>query len=194
MEDAVGAREVLDFWFGAPASAGRGRARGFWFRKDPAFDALIHARFAALHAQALAADLDHWGGEPDSLLALIVELDQFSRNMYRGSAKSFAGDARALAFAKRTVLRGWDLGLPAFKRWFVYMPYEHSEDLADQDACVRLMRSLGNDPVVAGVVEWALKHREVIARFGRFPHRNAILGRVSTAAELAFLKQPNSSF
>jgi uncharacterized protein (DUF924 family) len=188
------AREVLDFWFGAPGSPQAGRSRAEWFRKDAAFDDDIRSRFGVLHQAAREGGRDAWQGAPETLLALIVVLDQFPRNMYRGSPDSFAADARALAAARRMVGNGWDRGLPPVRRMFVYLPYEHSEKLADQETCIDLMQSLLEDPQLSGIPGWAVKHHAVIARFGRFPHRNAILGRVSTPEEAAFLAQPGSSF
>lgn len=188
------AQEVLDFWFGAPGSADFGRSREFWFRKDPAFDRALAARFADLHAAAARGELAAWTAAPASLLALIVVLDQFPRNIHRGLPASFATDAQALAAARSMIESAWDVALAPAMRWFAYMPFEHSELLADQDLCLRLMRQVAEDPQFADVPKWAVAHRAVIARFGRFPHRNAILGRESTPAEFEFLKQPGSSF
>ena len=192
MPDDAG--ELLDFWFGAPGSQERGKSRDVWFRKDDAFDASIARRFGALFERAMRGELAAWGAAPQSLLAFIVLIDQFGRNMFRGSARSFAGDAMALAAAKSLVANGRDAQLTALERWFVYLPYEHSESLADQDRCLELMRSLAADPALADLPVWAEKHRAIIIRFGRFPHRNAILGRESTAEEIEFLTQPGSSF
>jgi uncharacterized protein (DUF924 family) len=194
MTEMQAAQEVLDFWFGEPAGPESGRSRPVWFRKDADFDALVRARFGALHAQAMNDRLQSWFDAPEALLAYVIVLDQFSRNMFRGHADSFAGDGRALAAATLLVERGWDRAMPALKRWFVYLPFEHSERLDDQDRCIDLMRALEGDAATRDAVEWAHRHRDVIRRFGRFPHRNAILGRVSTPAEVAFLQQPGSSF
>ena len=188
------AREVLDFWFGAPGSADFGRSRDVWFRKDAAFDRALADRFADLHAAAARGELAAWMAAPESLLALIVVPDQFPRNIYRGSPASFATDAQALAAARAMLASGWDVALPPAMRWFAYMPFEHSESLADQELCLRLMRQVAEDPQFADVPKWAVAHHAVIAQFGRFPHRNAILGRESTPAEVEFLKQPGSSF
>ena len=188
------AREVLDFWFGAPGSADFGRSRDVWFRKDAAFDRALADRFADLHAAAARGELAAWMAAPESLLALIVVLDQFPRNIHRGSPASFATDAQALAAARAMLASGWDVALPPAMRWFAYMPFEHSESLADQELCLRLMRQVAEDPQFADVPKWAVAHHAVIAQFGRFPHRNAILGRESTPAEVEFLKQPGSSF
>ncbi len=188
------AQEVLDFWFGAPGSAEFGHPRDFWFRKDPAFDRTLAQRFTDLHAAAARAELTDWRSAPESLVALIVVLDQFPRNIYRGLPASFATDAQALAAATVMVESTWDLALPPAMRWFTYMPFEHSELLVDQNMCLQLMQGVAEDPRFADVPQWAVAHHEVIARFGRFPHRNAILGRESTSAEVLFLSQPGSSF
>ena len=191
---AVTFETIIDFWFGAVGSAERGHSRAMWFKKDAAFDTQLGAQFGALHRQAEAGGLSAWEGAPLSRLALLVVLDQFSRNLNRGSERSFACDGAALRLAKDAVARGWDGQLLPVMRSFVYLPYEHSEVLADQDESVRLFEQLEREPATKGLAEWAHKHREVIRRFGRFPHRNAILGRPSTAEELAFLQQPGSSF
>ena len=184
--------EVLDFWFGP--NEGRGKARPEWFRKDGEFDARIRSRFLALHAAAALGELEGWRGEPRAMLALVIVLDQFSRNIYRGDARSFAQDAHALACARQALARGDDASVAPVERQFLYLPFEHSEDIADQDRAVELMRALDAFEETRELVEWAERHRDVIRRFGRFPHRNAILGRVSTPAEAEFLKQPGSSF
>jgi uncharacterized protein (DUF924 family) len=188
------ARDVLEFWFGAPGSAESAVLRPEWFRKDSDFDDLVRSRFEAVHRAARAGERDAWENAPDTLLALIVVLDQFPRNMYRGLPDSFAADGRAFAAACRMVANGWDRALLPVRRMFVYLPYEHSERLADQESCKVLMQGLLEDPQLSGMPEWAAKHHAVIARFGRFPHRNRILGRISTPEEVAFLAQPGSSF
>jgi uncharacterized protein (DUF924 family) len=189
------AQAVLDFWFGAPTSAEFGTARRAWFAKVDAFDQAIRDRFGALIEQTLRGEHEDWAGDPHSALAQIVVLDQFTRNAFRGTARAFAGDARALAAASRMVGARQDEALPALMRTFVYLPFEHAEGLAMQDESVRLFKRLvgdGDDP--ERLVEYAQRHRAIIERFGRFPHRNEILGRQSTAEEIAFLKQPGSGF
>ena len=190
------ARDVLDFWFGAPGTALHGRNRPEWFRKDAAFDAEIARRFGALVEEALGGGLCEWNtAGPPSALARILLLDQFTRNAFRGSARSFAGDALALQAARAMVASGTDLALPPIQRWFVYLPYEHAEDLAVQEASLPLFAALGQaDAALAGTMEYAQRHRDIVLRFGRFPHRNEILGRASTIEELAFLQEPGSSF
>lgn len=184
------ARDVLSFWFGDPP----GPSRREWFVKDPDFDALIRRRFGALHARALGRELEDWREAPETMLALVVVLDQFSRNLYRDDARAFAGDAHALECARQAIARGDDRGLLPVQRQFLYLPFEHSESLADQDLAVELMRGLDAFPETRDVSEWARRHRVVIERFGRFPHRNAALGRASSAEEAAFLSQPGSGF
>jgi uncharacterized protein (DUF924 family) len=182
--------EVLEFWFGASP----GESRPEWFRKDAAFDAQIRERFGELHARAARGELDAWRKAPASMLALVVMLDQFSRNMFRDDARAFAQDARARECAHQALARGDDQTLLPVQRQFLYLPLEHSEDMADQDRCVELMRSLDAFPETRGLASWAERHRDIVRRFGRFPHRNAALGRATTAAEAEFLKQPGSSF
>jgi uncharacterized protein (DUF924 family) len=183
---------VLGFWFGAGAA--RGKARSQWFRKDAAFDAEIGSRFLALHASAALGEREAWRAAPESMLALVIVLDQFSRNLYRGDARAFAQDAHALDCAREALARGDDAGLAPVERQFLYMPFEHSEDLREQDRCVDLMRALEAFPEARGLARYAERHREIIRRFGRFPHRNAALGRASTADEIEFLKEPGSGF
>ena len=186
---------VLDFWFGAPGSSEFGSARKAWFSKDAAFDMTIRERFGALVERALRGELDAWGDEPTSALAQILLLDQFTRNAFRGSARSFAGDARALAAASRMVGSRQDEALAPFMRGFVYLPFEHAERPAMQDEAIRLFTKLANDaPEHADMLDYAHRHRAVIERFGRFPHRNEILGRQSTAEEIAFIQRPGSGF
>lgn len=186
---------VLDFWFGAPGGAEFGTARKAWFRKDAAFDAAVRERFGALVERALRGELEAWADAPRSALAQILLLDQFTRNAFRGTARSFAGDARALAAATRMVGSRQDESLPPFMRGFVYLPFEHAEGVAMQDDAIRLFtRLVGEAPEHADMLYYAHRHRAVIERFGRFPHRNETLGRHSTAEEMSFVKQPGSSF
>ena len=187
----MNAAAVIDFWFGAPPLA----TRREWFVKDPAFDETIRVRFGALVDRALAGPLG-WGGDALSTLAEVIVLDQFPRNLFRGQARAFAGDARARSLALALVDGGGDLSLHPLQRWFAYLPLEHAEDLALQDRSVALFEALAAEPGAdfASALDYARRHREVIRRFGRFPHRNAALGRVSTAEEAAFVKQPGSGF
>jgi uncharacterized protein (DUF924 family) len=186
------AQAVIDFWFGPEPHAAN---RKEWFQKDDAFDAQIRERFGALIEVALAGGLREWDPEPVPALARIVLLDQFTRNSFRGSARAFAGDALALAAARALVESGADLQLPPSMRRFVYLPFEHSEDLAMQAESMLLFTQLAaQDPSLADLVKWARAHQVIIERFGRFPHRNAVLGRPSTPDETEFLQQPGSSF
>lgn len=184
------AHAVLDVWFGDGDSA-----NPEWFRKDPVFDVSIRTRFGAVIRAALAGELADWDRTPLGALARIVVLDQFTRNAYRGTLRAFAGDALALAAAKTLVASGRDRKLKPLQRGFVYLPFEHSESLADQAESLRLFGALAAEqPQLRDALEWAEKHAAVIARFGRYPHRNAALGRTSTPEEIEFLKQPGSAF
>jgi uncharacterized protein (DUF924 family) len=184
------ADEVLAFWFGRGADYGQRHKR--WFEKDPAFDAEITRRFLLQH-EALARS-PAWLDDARACLARIVVLDQFPRNMFRGTRRAFATDALALEAARHAVAHGFDRGLLPVERLFVYLPFEHSEVLADQDRSCELTRALDTYPETNDVYRYALLHRDIIVRFGRFPHRNAILGRASTPEELEFLRGPGSSF
>lgn len=186
--------EVLEFWFGSPGSPEALQARREWFAKDAAFDAEIRRRFGATIEAALAGALETWTQAPPSALALIIVLDQFTRNAFRDTPRAFSGDPAALALARSVVDRGWHEQLAPLQRAFVYLPFEHSEDIVDQCESLRLFGLLRDDPQAGGMLEWAIKHYDVVERFGRFPHRNAILGRESTPQELAFLAQPGSRF
>jgi uncharacterized protein (DUF924 family)/predicted GNAT family acetyltransferase len=186
------ARDVLAFWFGEPAASA---PRPAWFRKDEAFDALIRQRFGSTLEAALTGGLRHWDATPPGALARIVVLDQFTRNSYRDTPRAFAGDALALAAAMALVATGGDRELLPLQRWFAYLPFEHAEDLGLQQRALQLFGALAQEhPALADTVVWAQKHLDVVARFGRFPHRNGILGRVSTAEEEAFLALPGSRF
>ncbi len=187
------ARAVLDFWFLPP---GREAFRPEWFRKDPAFDATIRERFGEDVEAALAESRDGWDSGADGCLALVLLLDQFTRNIFRDTPRAFAGDARALALAGAAIADGRDRALPPLRRWFLYLPYMHAESLADQERSVALFRALREAGGAAfdSPLDYAVRHRDVIARFGRFPHRNAILGRESTKDEVDFLRQPGSAF
>jgi len=184
---------ILDFWFGPAVTAEYGTERDFWFRKDPAFDAELRNRFAVAIDSALAGGFSEWTS-PRGALARILLLDQFTRNAFRGTPRAFAGDSRALTLSEEAIGRGHDRALIAVERWFMYMPFEHAESLPAQERAVELFRRLGEDTGLTGQLAWAERHAHVIRRFGRFPHRNAILGRVSTPEEIAFLATPGSGF
>jgi len=195
MATQADAQAVLDFWFGAPDSPDYGHARNVWFRKSAAFDAELRERFGALIDAGRAGDLGAWTATPCGTLALVIVLDQFSRNCHRGSALAFAGDDRALALARELVASGADRALPTrFHRVFAYLPFEHAESMDAQRESLRLFGELAREPDCAGFYDYAVRHALVIERFGRYPHRNAALARASTDAELAFLREPGSSF
>jgi uncharacterized protein (DUF924 family) len=185
------AQEVLDFWFGREGEPGYGEFRQAWFRKDPEFDRKVRDRFEDLHEAAAAGELEGWREEARSCLALVILLDQFPRNMFRGDPKSYATDRMAQETAEYAVDRALDRELPAFQRMFLYMPFMHSEDLERQRRSVELFRALGGEDDATG---YAVRHMEIIERFGRFPHRNEVLGRRTTPEEAEFLTQPGSSF
>ncbi len=189
------AQDVLDFWFGAAGSATEGRRRDEWFRKDDGFDHEIADRFLPWIERALRGELSAWATRPDGALASILLLDQFTRNAFRDTPRAFAGDPQALALASAAVGSGQDLALSVVQRAFIYLPFEHAEGMAMQDEAVRLMKRLAlEDPGSDDLLAYAKKHRDVIFRFGRFPHRNDILGRRSTVEEMSFLAQPGSRF
>ncbi len=196
------AENVLEFWFGE--LDGHGRASGEmsrrWFSKDDEFDDEIRRRFGALYGELASGDREAWLASPRGRLAYIIVLDQFSRNLFRGLPEAFAHDGRARDVATEGIERGEDLGHAAAERMFLYMPLMHSEDLADQKRCVELFASWHEqappelDAMIGYSLDFARRHRDIVARFGRFPHRNAVLGRSSTPEETAFLALPGSSF
>lgn len=169
------AAEVVSFW----KNAGHEN----WFRKDPAFDADFRERFLAAHEQAARGELDAWMQTPEGALALLILLDQFPRNAFRDTARMFATDDQARGLAERAIALGHDQTIDAELRVFFYLPLEHSENPADQQRAVELVKPLGGE-----YERYAIVHQDVIQRFGRFPHRNTILGRASTPAETEFLK------
>ena len=189
------ASAVLDFWFLPADHPDHGAFRPEWYRKEAGFDATIRERFGTEVEAALDGIADD--GSDQSLLARILLLDQFTRNIYRATPRAFAGDALALQLAEDLVTAGRDKNLSPWQRCFVYMPFEHSESLLDQERSVALFSALRREMQHAAfdnAYDYALRHREIISRFGRFPHRNEILGRASTAEEIDFLTQPGSSF
>lgn len=171
------ASEIVAFW--------RDAGRASWFAKDDAFDAQIRTRFEAAHHSAARGELSDWAQSWEGSLALLLLLDQFPRNLWRGSAHAFATDPLACGIARAALAAGHDRAAPAELRVFFYLPFEHSEDLADQDLCVSLCEAL--DVEGSDWTQWARMHRDIIVRFGRFPHRNAALGRQSSAEEQSFL-------
>lgn len=188
------ATALVDFWFGLPGSHERFAQRSVWFTVDPEFDAALHRRFLTLQQRAADGECADWVDEAEPCLALILLLDQLPRNLYRGTAQAFATDTMARSVAREALCRGFDRSLPGTWRQFIYLPFEHSENLADQERSLALFALLARDPAFAEALDYAQRHHEIIARFGRFPHRNRTLGRRSSVAEEAFLKEPNSSF
>lgn len=187
--------EVLTFWFGDGTPK---LAR--WFGKDDAFDREIRERFGETLEAAAHGALDTWAATPKGRLALVLVLDQFSRNVFRDTPRMFEHDAKALKLVREGMARGDDVNFTPLESGFFYLPLEHSEDLATQEESVRRFLALNERApgalrkITASFHDYAVKHRDIIARFGRFPHRNAILGRRSTAEEQAFLEEPGSSF
>ena len=172
----ISARDVLDFWFAA------GKEK--WFAKDDAFDADITARFKEAYLAAREGGYDDWAETAEGALALIILLDQFPRNMFRNTPEMFAADGKAIEMTRLALDRKFDGEVPQAARQFVYMPLMHSEELADQELCVKLFQA---DPTLEDNVPYAIDQRDIVARFGRFPHRNTVLGRETTAEEQAFL-------
>jgi uncharacterized protein (DUF924 family) len=174
--------DVLGFWFESCKPEQ-------WFKRDDALDETLRQRFLALHPAVAALPIADCVVDARTALAATIVLDQFSRNMFRGTPTAFAADTKALAIAEEAIARGFDVGLPPERRQFFYLPFEHAEDPGLQARCVELFTPLGEE-----AVRWAAAHKVIIDRFGRFPHRNAILGRESTPEEIEFLRGPNSSF
>ena len=189
---------MLDFWFGASNHPQRRTSRAEWFRKDPAFDAAIRSEFGDAVQRALAGGYGEWCLDAQGSLARVLLLDQFTRNIFRDAPQSFAGDARALATAQDAIARGFDRQLDGefghYGRWFMYLPFEHAEDVASQHRALELFTALSAKTGDGDPLLWARKHADVVFRFGRYPHRNAILGRASTPDEIAFLAEPGSRF
>ncbi len=180
---------VLDFWCGIPGSPERDTFREIWFSAaTPEFDAQIRERFLALHERAVAGDFMGSMDSVDGCFALLILFDQFSRNMFRGTARAFATDPKAREVAAHAIAQGFDKKVGEVYRVFFYLPYEHSESLADQERGLELVQALGNQRTI----DASLDHIEVIKRFGRFPHRNAAMGRVSTPDEIEYLKDGKS--
>ncbi len=185
--------DVLGFWFGNEGDDGYGEFREEWFRKDAAFDEEIRERFLGLYEQATAGKHDGWREDARGAVALVIVLDQFPRNMFRDDPRAYEADGKAREAARYAVERALDRELRPLERWFLYMPFMHSEEIEDQRLALDLFRNLGkvgeSDPV-----PYAEGHAEIVERFGRFPHRNAILGREMTVEEAEFLRGPGSSF
>jgi len=195
--------DLLGFWLGVPDPPGAAppQVSARWWKKDDAFDAELRQRFGALHAQAVAGELDTWAASPRGRVALVILLDQLSRNLYRGDARAFAQDARAAALTIAALDAREHEALVPLHAYFLFMPLMHAEDLALQERCVTCFEQGATRVTDSGLsalftsgADFARRHRDIVARFGRFPHRNAVLGRASSAEELEFLKQPGSSF
>ena len=176
-------QQVISFWFEEIESA-------MWWRKDEAFDALLVERYSGIHARAACCELFEWRKEPEGRLAEIIVLDQFSRNMFRDSALAFANDAMSLTLAQEAISCGSDQALTPVQRSFLYMPFMHSESLKIHEVAVELFRKNG----IQSNLDFEFSHKKIIEKFGRYPHRNKVLGRESTAEEIEFLTRPGSSF
>jgi uncharacterized protein (DUF924 family) len=187
-------QEILNFWFGKSEDINYGKPCQFWFVKSDEFDLKIRSQFSNLYDRAAAGELDNWRQQPCSCLALIIILDQFPRNIFRNSPKAFATDDRALAFAKYAIAQKFDTRLLSVQRWFIYLPFEHSEKLTEQKTSIELFNTLQDCADSKQAIDNAYRHWEIIKRFGRFPHRNQILARASTPEEINFLQQSDSSF
>lgn len=193
---------VLDFWFGAPGSAAQiaGRQNKLWFAKSLANDQAVIDRFADTLTAATAGQLDHWANTPRGRLALVIVLDQFPHHIHRDRSQAFATDPQSLALSLAALASGEDKKLAPIERVFLYLPLEHAESIEMQQRSVSLYEQLAQDAAADELalfdnfLDYARKHLDVVARFGRFPHRNEILGRASTPEELEFLKQPGSRF
>ena len=181
--------EILAFWFGPE----RGVERAEWFRKDDAFDDEVRRRFGAVIDAAIDGAYADWCDTPRGSLARVILLDQFTRNAFRGTPRAFAADPLALATSRHAIARGCDASLIPVERWFLYMPLQHSESIDVQRESLRVFARLAQDGL-PGPLDWAQRPHDIIARFGRFPHRNGILGRTSTPEETAFLHEPGSRF
>ncbi|NJN71476.1 MAG: DUF924 domain-containing protein [Limnothrix sp. RL_2_0] len=186
---------VLDFWFGKPTDSDYAQQKKAWFIKNPAFDNLVQEQLGDYYHQASNNDLfDEWQRESLGCLALIILLDQVPRNIFRQTPQAFATDSKALNIAKQAIAQNFDQNLLTVQRLFLYIPFEHSENLEDQRRSLKLFARLSDDPDAQSYIDYAQRHFDVIEQFGRFPHRNQILGRTSTPAEQDFLQQPGSSF
>jgi uncharacterized protein (DUF924 family) len=173
--EPIAPKDVLEFW--------RAAGPDKWFKKDPAFDSEISKRFFSVWQSAAAGKLPQWEGTPEGSLALTLVLDQFPRNMFRGERRTYEADAMARSVAERAIARGFDQRIPHRDRRFLWLPFMHSERLQDQERCVEFAHSYGDDEFT----KYAIDHAEIVRRFGRFPHRNAVLGRSTTPEEQAFL-------
>jgi uncharacterized protein (DUF924 family) len=189
-------QRLIDFWFGPAGDPERENHRQIWFKSTPEYDATLRELFLADYERAASGALEAWEAAPESALALVLLLDQVPRNIFRGDPRTYASDPLARVVADRALSRGFDQRFPPVWRKFFYMPFHHSEDLADQRRATTLAESLPDDRPPeerGGNRRYGRPYPEVIERFGRFPHRNAILGRTSTPEELEFLEKARSS-
>ncbi len=194
VSDVIRPDDVLHFWFGTIDGTGLTAPQKKWFAKDPVFDQACRDGFGVAWEAALAGSCDDWQTTPRHALALVVLLDQIPRNIFRGDPRSYASDFKALAVARAALANGFDENLTPFENIFLFLPFEHSERLDDQEQSVALADGLPAGEGFDRVRHVARRHREIVERFGRFPHRNAVLGRISTPEEIAFLLEPESSF
>lgn len=181
---------LLQFWFGPPGTG----PREVWFKRNDAFDATLRAHFLDDHLRAASGECDSWLSEASGALGLVLLLDQLPRNLFRGTARAFGTDPASRKVSRHALAAGFDRAVPAVQRLFFYLPFEHSEDLADQEQAIALIAAMPDHPEFSKVLRIARRHREIIARFGRFPHRNAALGRTTTPEEARFLQEPESAF
>jgi uncharacterized protein (DUF924 family) len=186
------AQALLDFWFGPPGDPDRETHRELWFKSSPEHDSALRRLFLADYEQAASDALANWEAAPHGALALVLLLDQIPRNIFRGTPRAYATDPAARAIADRAMAQGFDAVLPPAWRKFFYMPLHHSENTDDQRRSITLLEALPDAGEKIGNGKYARRYLAIIERFGRFPHRNAVLGRVSTAAEIAFLEEPES--
>jgi uncharacterized protein (DUF924 family) len=185
---------VLAFWFGEDWQTAIVKPQKKWFAKDPIFDQAVKEWFLGTYEQAVEGRFESWMETAMGALALTIVLDQFPRNIFRDTAQAFASDSQALMVANYALDRDFDQDLPPVMRVFFYLPFEHSENSDHQARCVQMLTPFASDPELKGYYEFALRHQAVIEQFGRFPHRNALLGRPDTIAEVEFLQQPGSGF
>ncbi|MFN0043770.1 MAG: DUF924 family protein [Alphaproteobacteria bacterium] len=192
--EAARLQTVLDFWFGPPDGAGAYQSRSIWFKSTPAFDAELKQLFLADHERAASGGYDALANTPHRVLALLILLDQFPRNAFRGTRRMYATDALALALAERAIALDFDQIIHHVARIFFFTPFEHAEDIAVQRRSLALAPRMSDAPNYEHTLLFIQRHAEIVERFGRFPHRNETLGRATTAEETEFLKEPHSSF
>ncbi len=188
------AQVILDFWFGTPGSPEHAGPRGIWFKKDEKFDSEIRTKHFADYEAARDGRYDSWRSAAPSSLALVVALDQFPRNLFRGDPRAFATDKQALQIAQDAIEKGFDAKVMPHQRIFYYLPFEHSEDISMQERCLTLIDAMPDFDLKSGYYDYALRHHKIIERFGRFPHRNETLDRESTPEEREYLAQPGAGF